>query len=75
MSYRRTNEPGGLEVEPSTAGASGGRDLGRCGTYAGWNYHRRAGEAVCRPCLKARADYMAEYRKKGKCAPGLGWPL
>ena len=26
-SYRRTNEPGGLEVEGSTAGASGGRDL------------------------------------------------
>ena len=27
-SYRRTNEPGGLETEPSTAGASGGRDHG-----------------------------------------------
>ena len=28
MSYRRTNEPSGLEVEPSTAGATGAGDHG-----------------------------------------------
>ena len=29
-SYRRRLDGSGLEVEPSTAGASGGRDLGLC---------------------------------------------
>ena len=28
MSYRRTNDEGGLEVAPSTAGATGAGDLG-----------------------------------------------
>jgi hypothetical protein len=59
---------------------------GRCGTYAGWNAHRRAGQRVCLACLHAQRAYMREYRRQGRdkslralgwgttCVRGLGWP-
>lgn len=47
----------------------------KCGTYAGWNEHNRLRTSVCRPCKRAQADYMRALRKRGRCTPGLGWPL
>jgi hypothetical protein len=45
------------------------------GFYAGAMRHQLLGIPKCRPCKKAAADYQREWRKRGKCAPGLGWPL
>lgn len=45
------------------------------GTYAGYQQHKIKGVPACQPCRKAAADYMRTYRKRGRCAPGLGWPL
>jgi hypothetical protein len=36
----------------------------KCGTYAGWNAHRKAGEKACDACRKACADYMRGYRQR-----------
>ena len=35
----------------------------RCGTYAGWNFHRRQGTPICDGCRKAHTDYLREYRR------------
>lgn len=34
----------------------------KCGTYAGWMVHRRAGEKACAFCKSAHAEYMKAYR-------------
>lgn len=48
----------------------------KCGTYGGYQRHRRDSTLVtCRWCLRAYAEYMREYRMHRKCAPGLGWPM
>lgn len=54
MSYRRTNDGDPLEVEPSTAGASGGRDLGEFWTSGPSLPELDAGETGerCIDCLR-----------------------
>jgi hypothetical protein len=39
-----------------------------CGTYAGWNSHRRSRETPCDGCKAAYRDYISG------CTGGLGWP-
>lgn len=39
-------------------------DTPKCGTYAGWNVHAKAGETPCAACRRANADYRREYRKR-----------
>ena len=34
----------------------------KCGTPAGWNAHNYYGETQCAPCLRAKADYMQDWR-------------
>ena len=34
----------------------------RCGTYAGWQAHRKRGEQTCGFCRSAKADYQRQYR-------------
>lgn len=34
----------------------------KCGTYAGWNDHKRNHEPPCGPCLAAQRDYVREWR-------------
>lgn len=36
----------------------------QCGTYAGYQRHRKAGEAACDACKKAQADYVAAWRRR-----------
>lgn len=45
------------------------------GTYAGWNWHMKNDKKVCAACAKASADYQKRWRRRLKCAQGLGWPL
>jgi hypothetical protein len=51
-----------------------------CGTYAGWNSHRRSQETPCDACKAAFRDYTRAYRRAGRdkqlsgCTGGLGWP-
>ena len=54
---------------PPTARPASTTESG-CGTYAGYQVHRRAKEAACPPCKKALAAYMADYR----AAAGQGSP-
>jgi hypothetical protein len=35
-----------------------------CGQHSGWNAHNRHGESQCAPCLRAKADYMLDYRRR-----------
>lgn len=37
----------------------------KCGTYAGWNAHRRAQEPQCDACREAARVYQRERRAKG----------
>ena len=42
----------------------GGRPrLYGCGSQAGYQAHRKAGEAVCDACARAHREYMRNYRK------------
>jgi acyl-CoA reductase-like NAD-dependent aldehyde dehydrogenase len=34
-----------------------------CGTYAGYQRHRRAGQSACVECKAALAAYVAQYRR------------
>ena len=74
MSYRRSNDASGQEVEPSTAGASGAGDLVKC--IAHWgncseaavafllvNYYTAHWEAFPRCASHPVADYEALVRK------------
>jgi hypothetical protein len=45
------------------------------GTDSGYKNHVRRRELACGPCLHAHAVYQKEHKKRGRCAPGLGWPL
>lgn len=47
----------------------------KCGTTAGRMQHVYDKTPPCGPCKKAAADYKREWNKRGRCAPGLGWPL
>lgn len=46
----------------------------RCGTYAGYERHRRAGDPACDPCRAAKADYTREWRA-GHVAPRVLFDL
>lgn len=35
-----------------------------CGTYAGYQAHRKANEEACTPCLVANREYLRDYRKR-----------
>jgi len=35
-----------------------------CGQHRGWNAHNRHGESQCASCLRAKADYMLDYRRR-----------
>lgn len=59
------------------------RDLPACGTYRGYQQHRKAGEKACRACKDARRDYMRDWRRRngvgrfrlvpvGACCPNCG---
>ena len=37
----------------------------KCGTYAGWNAHRRADEKPCDDCREAQRLYARERRARG----------
>lgn len=49
------------------------------GTMRGWHQHRYNREKPCDACNAARRNphQVEQYaqRNKGRCAPGLGWPL
>lgn len=45
------------------------------GTRSGAAWHRNRGQPVCDPCMQGEKIYHSEWRDRGKCAPGLGWPL
>lgn len=34
----------------------------KCGTYAGWNVHRKRNEACCQECREAKLEYDRAYR-------------
>jgi hypothetical protein len=42
--------------------------MSKCGTYAGWNVHAKAGETPCDPCRLARNQYARDRRAKGNPA-------
>lgn len=35
-----------------------------CGTYAGYQHHKKIGEKPCQPCLDANAEYTREWRAR-----------
>ena len=39
--------------------------VAKCGTYGGYQKHRRQGEPACEPCRKANANYHRGYRASG----------
>jgi hypothetical protein len=45
------------------------------GTRSGFILHYQRGTDPCIPCRHADNVWKQEYRQRGKCAPGLGWPL
>lgn len=69
----------------SDAQETGRRTMGRPplprehGTMRGWHQHRNRSEQPCDACSAVRraAKQPEQYRlrNKGRCAPGLGWPL
>jgi hypothetical protein len=36
----------------------------RCGSYTGFNRHKKAGEEACEPCRLARNEYHRTYRSR-----------
>lgn len=34
-----------------------------CGTYGGYQHHKKAGESACEPCLEANRRYRSTYRR------------
>jgi hypothetical protein len=38
------------------------RDI--CGTYKGWNAHKRNNEDTCPPCQQAQTDYARDWRHR-----------
>lgn len=47
----------------------------RCGTGSGYRRHMREKTLPCEACLLAHSYDSYRFRWKGKCAPGLGWPM
>lgn len=47
----------------------------RCGTYAGYNHHRRNRSRVCKSCAAANRDYMREYRRRTGFSTSVLVPL
>jgi hypothetical protein len=45
------------------------------GTEGGYQRHSKDGTVPCTICLMAHARRSETGRRRGKCAPGLGWPL
>jgi hypothetical protein len=45
------------------------------GTRGGYLTHKNRDELACIPCAEANRVYIRKHRQRGKCAPGLGWPL
>lgn len=41
-----------------------------CGTYGGWQRHRKYGTEECKPCNTARNKYMQKYRKDAGLTSG-----
>jgi len=37
--------------------------MSKCGTYGGYQAHRRRGEDACNPCREANTTYQREYRR------------
>lgn len=37
---------------------------GRCGTYGGYQRHKRDGEDACEPCREANNTYARDYRRR-----------
>lgn len=42
------------------------REVGSCGSLAGYRTHHRAGETPCQPCLDARAEHEAARRARSR---------
>lgn len=40
----------------------------RCGTYAGYQAHKRRGEPACAPCREGNRVYVSEYRAANSAA-------
>lgn len=36
--------------------------MSKCGTYAGWNHHKRYNEPVCTSCKEAARQYQKNWR-------------
>lgn len=45
------------------------------GSHGGFVMHQQRKTPACFPCRHANNVWREAYRAKGKCAPGLGWPL
>lgn len=45
------------------------------GTHSGFNTHRNRSEKPCGACHAGERAYQNKFDRRGKCAPGLGWPL
>ena len=45
------------------------------GTHTGFTMHQQRGTKPCDWCRHGNNLYRQRQRDKGKCAPGLGWPV
>jgi hypothetical protein len=45
------------------------------GTHGGFVMHQQRGTDPCPWCRRGDNLWKQKHRAKGKCAPGLGWPL
>lgn len=46
-----------------------------CGTYAGYQQHRRERTGPCGICYQAHADYMRDYRRRTGLTRTVGVPV
>lgn len=52
------------KVAFSTMGAECAEEAIPCGTYGGYQQHRRRKDLACEPCKEAAAAYMRHYRNR-----------
>ena len=45
------------------------------GTHTGFTMHKYRGEQPCGWCKRGERAYQNAYDQRGRCVPGLGWPL
>jgi hypothetical protein len=45
------------------------------GSHGGFVMHQKYKTPPCEPCRQANIRWAGDYRRRGRCAPGLGWPL